>query len=129
MPRRKKPQLKSTDNSSIESETSIELSAEYRGPLPMPAHFDQYERTLPGAAERILAMGESEQKSRHKTQSANLGLERFKTTWGFVGWGLTLGATVYLGYLGETIVAAILGSGIGLSGIARILRAVIGRDE
>ncbi len=74
-------------------------------------------------------MGESEQKSRHKTQGDSFGLERFKTIWGFVGWGLTLGATVYLGHIGETIVAAILGSGIGLSGIARILKAVLGRDD
>lgn len=52
---------------------------EYSGPLPPPAHFEKYDGILPGAAERILAMAENEQKHRHQLnhkveQSARRGL-------------------------------------------------------
>jgi len=36
----------------------------YTGPLPLPAHIEQYEAVLPGAADRIFAMAEAEQRSR-----------------------------------------------------------------
>jgi uncharacterized membrane protein len=37
----------------------------FAGPLPLPAHFEHYEEVLPGAAERIVAMAEAEQRNRH----------------------------------------------------------------
>lgn len=48
---------------------SIELSA---GPLPHPDFFQAYENTLPGAADRILAIAETQQQHRHEQQSARL---------------------------------------------------------
>ena len=53
-------------------------------------------------------------------------LEEFKTYWGFGAWALTLVAVVFLAYIGKTVVAAILASGIGLLGIGRILTAIRG---
>lgn len=38
--------------------------AHYQGPLPLPNHFEGYERVLPGSAERIIAMAEKEQDHR-----------------------------------------------------------------
>lgn len=72
-------------------------------------------------------MGEAEQAARHEQETRNTQLETFKTRWGFVAWSLTLAAVIFLAYIGETLVAAIVGSGIGLSGIARILAAIRGR--
>ena len=69
-------------------------------------------------------MGEAEQAARHEQEARNIQLETFKTRWGFVAWILTLAAVILLAYLGETVVATILGSGIGLSGVARILAAI-----
>lgn len=46
----------------VETAQHLEFSS---GPLPPPQFFQAYEATLPGAAERILAMAEREQKSRH----------------------------------------------------------------
>lgn len=46
----------------VETAQHLEFSS---GPLPPPRFFQAYEATLPGAAERILAMAEREQKSRH----------------------------------------------------------------
>ena len=102
------------------------VRAQYSGPLPLPSHFEHYERILPGAADRIVTMGEAEQVARQEHEASNTKLEIFKTRWGFVAWGLTLAAVVFLAYIGERLVAAILGSGIGLSGIARILTAIRG---
>lgn len=40
----------------------------FGGPLPLPAHFEHYEEVLPGAAERIIAMAEAEQRNRHSIE-------------------------------------------------------------
>lgn len=37
----------------------------YQGPIPPSLELERYEQVLPGAAERILAMAEREQASRH----------------------------------------------------------------
>ena len=42
---------------------------EFSGPLPHPELFRAYEDTLPGAADRILAMAEGEQDSRHSREN------------------------------------------------------------
>ena len=102
------------------------ISAQFSGPLPLPSHLEHYERVLPGAADRIVRMGESEQAARHIAEKDAIQLETFKTRWGFVAWALTLAAVVSLAYLGHGVVAAILASGIGLSGIARLLRVIRG---
>ena len=44
----------------------VEISS---GPLPHPQLFQAYDVTLPGAAERILRMAETEQQHRHDEQS------------------------------------------------------------
>lgn len=40
----------------------------FSGPLPPPTVFEHYEKVLPGAAERIMAMTENEQAHRHKCE-------------------------------------------------------------
>lgn len=47
--------------------TTQALLNHYSGPLPSPAHFEAFERVLPGSAERILKMAETEQARRHAT--------------------------------------------------------------
>ena len=49
------------------------VGAKYSGPLPLPSHFEHYDRILPGAADRILKMGELEQAARqdHQARSTN----------------------------------------------------------
>jgi uncharacterized membrane protein len=41
----------------------------YTGPLPNAAEMERYERTLPGAADRIVAMSESEEDHRHRIEN------------------------------------------------------------
>ncbi len=46
------------------------IAASYReGPLPAADEFADYERVLPGAADRILRMAEAEQQHRHQMES------------------------------------------------------------
>jgi uncharacterized membrane protein len=51
---------------------------QYQGPIPTSAEMDRYERTLPGAAHRILTMAENEQAKRHLNgdadREANVGI-------------------------------------------------------
>src|SRR5579864_3478904 len=49
-----------------------EVQEIYSGALPHPRHFDQFERTLPGAADRILVMAEREQTHRHTWEQREL---------------------------------------------------------
>jgi uncharacterized membrane protein len=43
-------------------------AAEHRGPLPPPAMLNDYNSVLPGLAERIVQMAESEQSHNHQMQ-------------------------------------------------------------
>ena len=57
------------DSPSVEeaSETTVVATQyQYQGPLPHPDHLEQYERILPGAAERFFKMLEKEQDHRLK---------------------------------------------------------------
>jgi uncharacterized membrane protein len=49
-------------------QTAIVARAEYQGPLPLPAHFREYEEILPGAAERILALAERQSSHRQELE-------------------------------------------------------------
>ena len=80
---------------------TTELS-QYSGPLPAPLDFAGYNEVLPGAAERILAMAEQEQRNRHANES------RLVT------------AAVVSTYIGQGA-AALLGVGVCGGGIAAIL--------
>lgn len=76
-----KPELKDTDSlETIISDLPEEKQAEimgvvaieqrsYQGPLPHPEHFASYERTAPGAADRILTMAEKQQEDRFKANA------------------------------------------------------------
>ena len=48
------------------------LSAHFFGPLPPPSSFGEYEKVLPGSAERILRMAEDERAGRHEWDEAAL---------------------------------------------------------
>ena len=60
---------------SIETQIQIAHSVSVSGPLPHPEFFQAYERTLPGAADRILTMAEKQQEHRHSQQSVRLNLD------------------------------------------------------
>lgn len=55
----------------LEYEEIIQTSSSYSGPLPHPSHFSEYNKILPGSANRILSMAEKEQNHRHTISSNN----------------------------------------------------------
>lgn len=78
----KEPQLsrlKISENDPAPAGIRQEISRRsiYSGPLPPPGDLSKYEEALPGAADRIIKMAETEQSVRHKLDTAVLE-ENFK---------------------------------------------------
>jgi uncharacterized membrane protein len=48
------------------------VAGQWSGPLPPPAALEQFERSAPGAADRILGMAEREEEHRHTQERAML---------------------------------------------------------
>lgn len=97
------------------------IEQRFSGPLPPPKILEQYERVLPGSAERILKMAEKEQGHRHsveKTETDGIfGLQRRGQLFGFliaISAFLIGGILVYLGHdwvggilMGATVVSLV----------------------
>lgn len=72
----------------------------YAGPIPPPEALAHYERTLPGAADRILKMAESQQAHRQATETAVVNYEVRRGMAGLAaGVGVTLAAFALAGAL------------------------------
>ena len=102
--------------------------AQFRGPLPPPAVLERYDRLLPGAAERILRMAEKEQAAGRDFAIEVLRATATETRRGqylaFAAVWAALGVTAYLGYLGHTFAASVVG-GTTVVGLATVF--AIGR--
>ncbi len=83
----------------------------WSGPIPPPAEFLQYEHTLSGSADRILAMAENEQAFRHKASLENMRKEWVLKLFGLIFAFLIvismLSCTIYLYLLSKSIAIAI----------------------
>lgn len=86
----------------------------YSGPLPSADQMAQYENTLPGSANRIIAMAEMQNKHRREMEKIDLPVKhkQFKRGQYFsliIGlFGLSI--TAVLALFGHDVVAAIIGS-------------------
>ena len=98
----------------------------FTGPLPPPALFDQYEKILPGAADRIMGLAENEQRIREKEINSSTSSIR----WQIVGavlvnvilvLGLIFGGIVYAVKTGDSKTGAVLG---GLSILPLVIRGL-----
>ena len=67
----------------------------FRGPLPPPSLFGQYEEILPGSADRMLTLAENEQSHRHKWESDVLTAQKADVRRGqWMGFGIGISALV-----------------------------------
>jgi len=102
---------------------SIFKAERYSGPLPHPAFFDGYEKTLPGAANRILEMAEENATNRHTLNERIVDSDIMRSNrgqiLGFILSVLFIGAAIVGIYLKQPIPASVLGIG-GFSSIVSI---------
>lgn len=100
----------------------------FAGPLPHPSILEGYDKVIPGAAERILAMAEREQAHRHKMDSDHLSLlarERSRgQTYGFAIGCVAIVAGALTATLGHPIAGSLIGGG-GVAGLVAVF--VIGK--
>lgn len=78
----------------------------FQGPLPHPEILAGYDRVLPGAADRIIAMAESNQRHRQRLEAtvipAGVRSERLGQVLGFILYIATLASGTYLVSTGKS---------------------------
>lgn len=96
--------------------------------MPDPLSFEQYNKALPGAAERILIMAEAEQKHRHTLELAEatnrntMMQERTRGQW------MAYSIAVILPCLGAWLISngySITGTILGAAGIIPVIYAFV----
>lgn len=97
-------------------------SQSYSGPLPPPGTLAHYDEVLPGSAERILALAESQHHHRQTLESnvikSNIGAQRLGVILGFVVAMTAVVGGIYLVAIGR--------SAGGLAAIIAPLAALVG---
>ena len=100
-------------------EVSTRIEKTFSGPLPEPEDFEHYNKVLPDAAHRILAMAEKEQQIRAEGQAKMLANDRRRIN-GATALGLALIAVAGLAtWLGQPMIALPLGLVGTLTALAR----------
>ncbi len=88
-------------------------STDVGGPLPPPEMFSLYEKTLTGASGRIMKLVEREQEHRHDWDNKNLKYQSNENSrgqmLGFLLGIVTIISGVYCAYIGQTLVAIMMG--------------------
>ncbi len=114
------PPLNSPQKQNQQVQKIVHQQLEYSGPIPPPIILEQYEKIIPGAAERILKMAEQQASHRqslekrviaHDTQNATLGI--------LCALLITVGFLVLAGfaiYSGQSLAASII-SAISITGL------------
>jgi uncharacterized membrane protein len=100
----------------------------YSGPIPDPGSLDRYNQIVPGAAERIISMAESEAKHRHTIETMAIASDvdqRKRGQWfGFVIGTIALLASIYAIFKGQEKAAMVIG-GTTVVGLVSVF--VLGR--
>lgn len=90
-------------------------AASYSGPLPQPSALQKYEEVLPGAAERIIQMAETQSLHRHKLEAIAVKSGSRDSLLGLI-FGLIIGLAgigsgTYCIIKGATIAGTVIGGG------------------
>jgi uncharacterized membrane protein len=101
-------------------EASIE---HHSGPLPSGAEFERYEHVLPGTAERLVVMVESETQHRHqfedKALAANIKFEGLGLIFAFITILIAMAITVVCAFLHQPLAFFVSGA-VALPGLASV---------
>jgi uncharacterized membrane protein len=102
--------------------SKVEASS-FQGPLPPPQILNQYELTVPGSAERIISLWESQVRHRQELEKKAIGSDirqsYFGSILGFIVAMSAIGAGTFLAYTGHPTegVSAIISALVGLVGV------------
>jgi len=112
------------------NKNSLVASAQWIGPLPPPGALDQYEKVIPGAAERILSMAEGEAEHQKYMEKSAMHLQHKENRrgqyFGILTVILSFGTTIACAYLGATAAAGIIG---GATVVGLVTVFVTGRSQ
>jgi uncharacterized membrane protein len=95
-----------------------------RGSLPPPTSLREYEQIVPGAAERLIAMADLEQKHRHAWERSVLGNTRLGLCFGLLVALALVGGAIYCATLGQ---AALAGGFLAASALGMVPALLRGR--
>jgi uncharacterized membrane protein len=84
-------------------QVSVSMETEFSGPIPAPHILAEYDKILPGCANRIITAFEVQYQHRMKIDKANF-------RWGGVLVLCCLGVTGWMGAIGHTILAGTIGT-------------------
>ena len=135
------PQSKSDDNpqESDESQESIAIPEskeeleklliavyqEFAGPIPPPDRMEQYEKTLPGSADRILKMAENQSEHRQSLEKQRLSFSNREVHLGQI-FGFLIGAiAIVTGGYTALNGAPIPGGFIGTTGVVGLVAVFV----
>lgn len=95
---------------------SMMIAQSHSGPLPPAREFANYDKALPGAAERILAMAEKEQGHRHGIEKdlirREIGFKSRGQLFAFLGLLVMLAAVLAMAIMGHAAAGASLGAAV-----------------
>jgi uncharacterized membrane protein len=91
----------------------------YSVPLPPASEFERYEKVMPGAAERVLALAEREAEHRHKIEDKAIKLSGVGQVSALVVSVLSLGAVGLSIYFSQPV-ASIAPAIIAITGLASL---------
>jgi len=98
------------------------MRASFSGPLPPPDALERYNEVLPGAAERIIAMAESQHAHRQSSEKhvihSNISAQKLGTVLGFIVAMTVVVGGMFLVHEGK--------SGEGLAAILTALASLVG---
>ena len=111
-----------------QAQAGSQVKAEFSGPLPPPDALEKYESVSPGAAERIIAMAETQSSHRHELEKSLVDSEYKQASKGQIC-AATLGALAIIsgaiaGILGAQWTGSVMG---GLVVVGLVYALIRGR--
>lgn len=94
--------------------SSVVIEAEYQGLLPLPSHFERYEKACPGAAKEIISMTVTQAKHRQDQENKLVNARIAEAKRGhYTGFFIAIAflvSSVYLIRSGHELAGGILGT-------------------
>lgn len=108
----------------------------YQGPIPPPAHLEQFEALIPGAAERIIKMAEQEADQRHYIEKLDADInnramgkafteQRIGQICAFLLALMAISGSIYCAAIGATAIGCVLGG----SSVMAVISAFLSKNK